>query len=79
MFDIFFGRYMCGSIVSLILFQVTTVPDEGEDSFRVPKASVVYMASTATRPQAMSQVSTHEILHVRVSNSDENFSSIKKI
>ncbi|XP_043480008.1 facilitated trehalose transporter Tret1-2 homolog isoform X1 [Leptopilina heterotoma] len=35
---------------------VTTVSDEGEDSFRVPKASVVYMASTATRPQAMSQV-----------------------
>nr|KAF7392438.1 hypothetical protein H0235_017437 [Vespula pensylvanica] len=37
-------------------FQVTTVPDEAEDSFKMPRASVVHMTSTATRPQHMSQV-----------------------
>lgn len=37
--------------------QVTTVPDEGENSFKMPRASVVHMTSTATRPQHMSQVS----------------------
>lgn len=41
------------------VFQVTTVPDEGENSFKMPRASVVHMTSTATRPQHMSQVSTH--------------------
>ncbi|KOX80765.1 Facilitated trehalose transporter Tret1-2 like protein [Melipona quadrifasciata] len=35
---------------------VTTVPDEGENSFKMPRASVVHMTSTATRPQHMSQV-----------------------
>ncbi|KAK2582894.1 hypothetical protein KPH14_008968 [Odynerus spinipes] len=37
-------------------FQVTTVPDEAEDNFKMPRASVVHMTSTATRPQHMSQV-----------------------
>ncbi|XP_015591197.1 facilitated trehalose transporter Tret1-2 homolog isoform X2 [Cephus cinctus] len=37
-------------------FRVTTVPDEGEDGFKMPRASVVHMTSTATRPQHMSQV-----------------------
>lgn len=41
------------------VLQVTTVPDEGENSFKMPRASVVHMTSTATRPQHMSQVSTH--------------------
>ncbi|KAG7203031.1 hypothetical protein KM043_010156 [Ampulex compressa] len=35
---------------------VTTVPDEGESNFKMPRASVVHMTSTATRPQHMSQV-----------------------
>lgn len=39
------------------MLQVTTVPDEGENSFKMPRASVVHMTSTATRPQHMSQVS----------------------
>lgn len=39
------------------LLQVTTVADEGENSFKMPRASVVHMTSTATRPQHMSQVS----------------------
>ena len=42
--------------------QVTTVPDEGENSFKMPRASVVHMTSTATRPQHMSQVSIHTFL-----------------
>lgn len=33
------------------------MPDEGENSFKMPRASVVHMTSTATRPQHMSQVS----------------------
>ncbi|XP_076226371.1 facilitated trehalose transporter Tret1-2 homolog isoform X1 [Nomia melanderi] len=37
-------------------YYVTTVPDEGEHSFKMPRASVVHMTSTATRPQHMSQV-----------------------
>ncbi|XP_033299495.1 facilitated trehalose transporter Tret1-2 homolog isoform X1 [Bombus bifarius] len=37
-------------------YYVTTVPDEGENSFKMPRASVVHMTSTATRPQHMSQV-----------------------
>lgn len=43
---------------NLLKFQVTTVPDEAEDSFKMPRASVVHMTSTATRPQHMSQVLT---------------------
>lgn len=42
----------------LCVRQVTTVPDEGENSFKMPRASVVHMTSTATRPQHMSQVGT---------------------
>ncbi|KYN15287.1 hypothetical protein ALC57_12336, partial [Trachymyrmex cornetzi] len=34
---------------------VTTIPDEGEDNFKMPRASVVHMTSTATRPHHMSQ------------------------
>ncbi|EZA51701.1 hypothetical protein X777_09457 [Ooceraea biroi] len=34
---------------------VTTIP-EGENNFKMPRASVVHMTSTATRPQHMSQV-----------------------
>lgn len=45
------------SVSLLALLQVTTVPDEGENSFKMPRASVVHMTSTATRPQHMSQVS----------------------
>ncbi|XP_003427598.1 facilitated trehalose transporter Tret1-2 homolog isoform X1 [Nasonia vitripennis] len=41
---------------SVGLQSVTTVPDEAEDGFKVPRATVVHMASTATRPQHMSQV-----------------------
>ncbi|KAF7381244.1 hypothetical protein HZH68_016119 [Vespula germanica] len=37
------------------MLEVTTVPDEAEDSFKMPRASVVHMTSTATRPQHMSQ------------------------
>ncbi|XP_035724804.1 facilitated trehalose transporter Tret1-2 homolog isoform X1 [Vespa mandarinia] len=37
-------------------YYVTTVPDEAVDSFKMPRASVVHMTSTATRPQHMSQV-----------------------
>ncbi|XP_014612827.1 PREDICTED: facilitated trehalose transporter Tret1-2 homolog [Polistes canadensis] len=37
-------------------YYVTTVPDEAEDSFKMPRASVVHMTSTATKPQHMSQV-----------------------
>lgn len=40
-----------------LILQVTTVPDEAEVGFKVPRATVVHMASTATRPQHMSQVS----------------------
>jgi len=43
-------------IVICILLQVTTIPDEGEDNFKMPRASVVHMTSTATRPHHMSQV-----------------------
>ncbi|XP_077278581.1 facilitated trehalose transporter Tret1-2 homolog isoform X2 [Temnothorax americanus] len=37
-------------------YYVTTIPDEGEDNFKMPRASVVHMTSTATRPHHMSQV-----------------------
>lgn len=51
-------RVRIGSIIGIFaLLQVTTVPDEGENSFKMPRASVVHMTSTATRPQHMSQVS----------------------
>lgn len=35
---------------------MTTIPDEGEDNLKMPRASVVHMTSTATRPHHMSQV-----------------------
>ncbi|XP_012285386.1 facilitated trehalose transporter Tret1-2 homolog isoform X2 [Orussus abietinus] len=40
--------------------EVTTVPEgeRGEESFKMPRASVVHMTSTATRPQHMAQVLT---------------------
>lgn len=37
------------------LLQVT-IPDKAGPGFKVPRATVVHMASTATRPQHMSQV-----------------------
>ncbi|KYN06044.1 hypothetical protein ALC62_03044, partial [Cyphomyrmex costatus] len=40
---------------------VTTIPDEGEDNFKMPRASVVHMTSTATRPHHMSQPTYTEL------------------
>ncbi|XP_011305949.1 facilitated trehalose transporter Tret1-2 homolog isoform X1 [Fopius arisanus] len=37
-------------------YYVTTVPEEAENGFRMPRASMVHMTSTATRPQHLSQV-----------------------
>ncbi|KAI4481288.1 hypothetical protein M0804_009408 [Polistes exclamans] len=50
------GKGKDDAIVMGTTHRVTTVPDEAEDSFKMPRASVVHMTSTATKPQHMSQV-----------------------
>lgn len=57
-----YSRRVTAYLLYWALLQVTTVPDEGENSFKMPRASVVHMTSTATRPQHMSQVSITVLL-----------------
>ncbi|TGZ54516.1 hypothetical protein DBV15_04590 [Temnothorax longispinosus] len=55
-------------------YGVTTIPDEGEDNFKMPRASVVHMTSTATRPHHMSQVNVPMPGHIPMSGHFYHFS-----